>query len=130
MSPTGLFIAKSERSQNNKMDKCTKRPLVSQQRASSDNRLFNHRLLNVDNDAAAPDRLSGIAVVSSAQLVVVDHLVCRYVPDLDPELIGITVMLKLAVNGGQHEAIVVGAIDGAPALELGLGSSWNGIPFG
>ncbi len=50
----------------------------------------------MDNDAAAPNRLSDIVVVSVADLVVVDHLIRLRVPDLDavPQCVTLLVNMK------------------------------------
>ena len=76
----------------------------------------------MDDDVAAADGRRRIGVIVRTHLVVVDdRIAVVLVPDLDAEEVHVGAGRQLRVDGGEHEAVVAGAVDGAHALVLGLG---------
>src|SRR5688572_17151404 len=86
-------------------------------------RLDYSALLRVDHDAATAEAGCGGRPIHGTHLVVIDDgIAVVLVPDLDPELVGPAATTDLAVDRGDQEAIVAGAVDRSGALVLGPGS--------
>src|SRR5688572_8145805 len=77
----------------------------------------------VNHDAAAIQLGSGAASVTLASLVVIEHILCRLVPDLDAELVLSPAAIDLPVDCSENESVSAGSVEPALSLEL---STWSG----